>query len=183
LRVAGIRIGTPWAGLGQTRYFSASANMRSLRSLDSSIDLATVAPGYERQDGHLLMVGARKFAGITSSDSRPATVVTTAMTEASRDRSMKIAENMSQPLLCGKITGVAVTGVPGRRVSIPCTTTCSPPSRPSSTIAFGPDSPPSLTRLTSALPPTTRLRTHYVSQKVTVAAMQIAEKKVWAHRS
>ena len=28
-----------------------------------------------------------------------------------------------------------------------------------------------------------RLRTHYPSQKVTVAAMQIAEKKVWAQRS
>jgi hypothetical protein len=29
----------------------------------------------------------------------------------------------------------------------------------------------------------TRLRTHYPSQNVTVAAMQIAEKKVWAQRS
>ncbi len=28
-----------------------------------------------------------------------------------------------------------------------------------------------------------RLRTHNQSQKMTVAAMQIAEKKVWAHRS
>ena len=28
-----------------------------------------------------------------------------------------------------------------------------------------------------------RLRTHYGSQKVTVAAMQMAEKKVWAQRS
>ena len=28
-----------------------------------------------------------------------------------------------------------------------------------------------------------RLRTHYRSQKVTVAAMQMAEKKVWAHLS
>jgi hypothetical protein len=29
----------------------------------------------------------------------------------------------------------------------------------------------------------TRLRTHYASQKVRVAAMQMAEKKVWAQRS
>jgi hypothetical protein len=28
-----------------------------------------------------------------------------------------------------------------------------------------------------------RLRTHYASQKVRVAAMQMAEKKVWAQRS
>ena len=28
-----------------------------------------------------------------------------------------------------------------------------------------------------------RVRTHYRSQKVTVAAMQMAEKKVWAHLS
>jgi len=30
---------------------------------------------------------------------------------------------------------------------------------------------------------TTRLRTHYPSQNMTVAAMQMAEKQVWAHRS
>ena len=29
----------------------------------------------------------------------------------------------------------------------------------------------------------TRLRTYYGSQKMTVDAMQMAEKKVWAHRS
>ena len=28
-----------------------------------------------------------------------------------------------------------------------------------------------------------RLRTRHLSQKMTVAAMQMAEKKVWAHRS
>ena len=28
-----------------------------------------------------------------------------------------------------------------------------------------------------------RFRTHFGNQKVTVAAMQMAEKKVWAHRS
>jgi hypothetical protein len=31
--------------------------------------------------------------------------------------------------------------------------------------------------------PRPRVRTHYVSQNETVAAMQMAEKKVWAHRS
>ena len=65
---------------------------------------------------------------------RPAMVVTMAMTVASRGRSMKMAENTCQSPLSGG-GGLATTGEPGRRLSIPCTTTCSPPLRPSSMIA------------------------------------------------
>ena len=42
---------------------------------------------------------------------------------------------------------------------------------------------PESDRSASALDHRSRLRTHCGSQKMTVAAMQIAEKKVWAHRS
>jgi hypothetical protein len=42
---------------------------------------------------------------------------------------------------------------------------------------------PTRTTNTAASAPWSRLRTHDRSQKVTVAAMQMAEKKVWAHRS
>ena len=73
--------------------------------------------------------------GITNSDSSPAIVMTIAITVASRGRSMKMAENMAQPWLSGGGAGLAITAAPGRRLSIPCTTTCSPPLRPSSMIA------------------------------------------------
>ena len=72
--------------------------------------------------------------GITSRDSNPAIVVTMAMTVARRGRSINMAENMIQLALGGAGAGLARTGEPARRLSIPCTTTCSPPFSPSSTI-------------------------------------------------
>src|SRR5690348_7265664 len=86
--------------------------------------MAAEAPGYSVvTDTCGGTISGYCATGITTSDSSPAMVVTMAMTVASRGRSMKIAENMPQPWLCGNDTGAAITGVPGRRVSMPCTTT------------------------------------------------------------
>ena len=51
-----------------------------------------------------------------------------------------------------QVTGLAITGAPGRRVCMPCTITCSPPFSPSSTMVSAPNSPPVLMRRIAALP-------------------------------
>ena len=59
------------------------------------------------------------------------------------------------PATVAVIAGEAWTGAPARNDPSPSTTTCSPPLSPSVMMAFGPVSPPSFTRRTTALPPST----------------------------